>query len=130
MAAAEAGHIEILKFARRNGCPWDPRTSSAAAWGNHCEVLQWVVAQGCSRDREVSHGAAMSGNLPMLRWLQREGGGSFDCRTCSYAALGGCLEVLKWLNSEDCPWDEDTAACAAQVGRNPVVFFERDLQSI
>lgn len=121
MAAAEAGHIEVLRFARRNGCPWDSSTSRAAAWGNHFEVLQWVVAQGCSVDKEVCHGAAMSGNLPMLQWLRREGGGSFDCRTCSYAALGGNLEVLKWLKNEDCPWDEDTAACATQVGTNPVL---------
>jgi len=31
-------------------------------------------------------------------------GVEFDSGTCSSAALGGHLDVLKWLVDEGCPW--------------------------
>ena len=30
-AAAKYGHLQILQWARREGCPWDARTCEAAA---------------------------------------------------------------------------------------------------
>ena len=48
-AAAAAGNLEVLKWAREHGCPWDERTCAAAASGGHQEVLQWVLAR-ISRD--------------------------------------------------------------------------------
>ena len=29
--AAEGGHLEVLKWARENGCPWDEETRELAA---------------------------------------------------------------------------------------------------
>jgi hypothetical protein len=37
--AAREGHLEILKWARKNKCPWDERTCANAAFGGHFEVL-------------------------------------------------------------------------------------------
>jgi hypothetical protein len=45
--AAEGGHLEVLKWAHENGCPWDARTCWAAAKAGHLEVLQWARENGC-----------------------------------------------------------------------------------
>ena len=50
MAAAEGGHLEMLLWARANGCPWDERSCMGAAEGGHLEVLQWARANGCPWD--------------------------------------------------------------------------------
>ena len=83
--AAEGGHLEVLQWARANGCPWDEKTCWRAAEGGHLEVLQWARTNGCP-------------------W--NEG-------TCSAAALGGHLEVLQWARANGCPWDRWTCTAAA-----------------
>jgi hypothetical protein len=38
----EGGHLEILKWARENGCPWNELTCASAARGGHLTVLKWA----------------------------------------------------------------------------------------
>ena len=45
--AAEEGQLEILKWLRANGCPWDEWTCSIAAYRGHLEVLHWLRENGC-----------------------------------------------------------------------------------
>lgn len=45
--AARAGHLEVLVWARENGCDWDASTCSAAAENGHLAVLNWVRENGC-----------------------------------------------------------------------------------
>ena len=49
-AAAKGGHLEVLQWARQNGCPWNELTCSAAA-GGHLDVLQWAHENGCPWDK-------------------------------------------------------------------------------
>ncbi|CAN0438640.1 unnamed protein product, partial [Ectocarpus fasciculatus] len=44
--AAYNGHLEVLQWARNNGCPWDEKTCSWAAGNGHLEVLQWARNNG------------------------------------------------------------------------------------
>jgi hypothetical protein len=48
--AALNGHLEMLLWARENGCPWNDNTCWGAAEGGHLEVLQWARANGCPWD--------------------------------------------------------------------------------
>lgn len=48
---ADAGHLEVLQWARANNCPWDEDTCTKAAAGGHLGVLQWVGTSGCSSGR-------------------------------------------------------------------------------
>ncbi len=48
--AALYGHLEVLKWARANGCEWDALTCASAAHGGHLEVLKWARANGCEWD--------------------------------------------------------------------------------
>jgi phosphoserine aminotransferase len=45
--AAENGNLEVLKWARENGCEWESNTCSCAAWNGHLEVLKWAKNNGC-----------------------------------------------------------------------------------
>ena len=43
----EGGHLEVLQWARANGCPWNEWTCFQAAQCGHLDVLQWALANGC-----------------------------------------------------------------------------------
>lgn len=80
--------IQVLKWARTNGCAWDEEVCASAASGGHLDVLMYCWANRCP-------------------WNEY---------TCKLAAEGGHLEVLKWCRSKGCPWDEDVCAFAADEG--------------
>ena len=46
-AAAWEGRLEVLRWARQNGCPWDEDTCCKAAEGGHLDLLQWAHENGC-----------------------------------------------------------------------------------
>ncbi len=88
--AAENNHLEVLKWARSQGCTWDKWTCAQAAGNGHLGILQWARFQGCP----------------------------WNHRTCSAAAKNGHLEVLKWAYFQGCPWDywnADISACPQHV---------------
>ena len=39
---AHCGYLNILKWARKNGCPWDKWTCCGAASCGHLETLKWA----------------------------------------------------------------------------------------
>ena len=45
--AAEGGHLEVLKWLRAEGCPWDEDACTEAAWYGRLEVLKWLRDNGC-----------------------------------------------------------------------------------
>ena len=77
--AARGGHLEVLKWLREKGCPWDAWACTEAARYDHLAVLKWLRSQD-----------------PPCPW---------DESACSEAAWGGHLDVLKWLRENGCPWD-------------------------
>ena len=105
--AAGYGHLELLKWARQNGCPWNGGPCTTAAFGGHLEVLKWARENGCPWGELTCAQAAKGGHLEVLKWA-RQNGCPWDRMTCAYAAWGGHLEVLKWARQNGCPWDERT----------------------
>jgi hypothetical protein len=45
--AAFAGHLEILQWARANGCPWDKKTLQYANMNGRTAVADWAKLMGC-----------------------------------------------------------------------------------
>jgi len=88
MFAARSGQLEVLQWARANGCLWNGETCYWAATGGHLEILQWARANGCP-------------------WNEN---------TCWGAAQVGHLEVLRWARANGCPWDRRTRDKAAELG--------------
>jgi hypothetical protein len=109
-AAAKCGHLELLKWLRRQGCPWDATTCSSAARSGHLAVLRWAHQQGCPWDGWMMFFAAYGGNLAVLQWAHQQGC-PLDASMCISAAEGGHLEVLRWARESGVPWNQ--AHCVA-----------------
>ena len=45
--AARKGHLDVLQWARANGCPWYENMCKEAVRGGHLEVVKWLRANGC-----------------------------------------------------------------------------------
>lgn len=73
---------------------------------------EWARANECPWDTWTCTFAALGGQLEVLKWL-RANGCPWDEYTCAYAARGGHLEVLQWLCANGCPWNKFTCAEAA-----------------
>ena len=114
-AAARSGHLEVLKWMRANGCPWNTETCSGAAEGGHLEVLKWARENGCPWNELTCMVAAKEGHLEVLQWA-RANGCQWNTNTCLFAASGGQLEVLQWARANGCGWDKGTCRAAAQSG--------------
>lgn len=70
-AAAGQGHLDVLRWARHNGCRWDAATPTSAAWGGHLYVLQYARENSCPWDEaRVFEAARMKRHAHVLRWLQ------------------------------------------------------------
>ena len=70
-SAAAGGHLEVLQWARANGCRWNAWLCSGAAEGGHLEVLKWARANGCEWDVWTWHHCA---DQPAVReWLVANG---------------------------------------------------------
>ena len=48
--AARGGHLDVLKWAREEGCPWDGWTTHFAEFGGHLEMLLYARQAGCPYD--------------------------------------------------------------------------------
>ena len=83
--ASYVGHLECLKYARENGCPWQPETTSAAAAYGHLKCLKYAHEHGCPWHPD----------------------------TTRYAACYGHLECLKYAHENGCPWHPHTTRAAA-----------------
>jgi hypothetical protein len=116
--------VEMLAWAKANGCPWQPRTCNSIARGGHLAVLQWARKHGCPWSEGTCQNAAVGGHLAVLQWAREH-----DCpwgeRTCQLAAKGGHLEVLKWAREHHRPWNE-TSTRAAEGGHLAVLQWARE----
>jgi len=79
--AAWGGHIEVVRWAREHGCPWDRWTTDNAARGGHLEVLRWAQERDCpwneseceldskghARDCGMGAAATRAGRAPLSR---------------------------------------------------------------
>lgn len=96
--AAKNGRLDILKWARSNGAPWDKWTCAYAAERGALDVLKWAHANGC----------------PMDEW------------TCAYAAKDGRMDVLRWARSVGCPFTEAAVDYAQEARHYDVVAYLRN----
>jgi len=71
--AAWGGHLETLKWARENGCPWNEDTCTGAAYSGQLEALQWARENGCPWNEETCWAAAKGGHLEVLQWARENG---------------------------------------------------------
>jgi hypothetical protein len=127
-AAARAGSLGVLKYARAIGCAWDERlVCCEAAAGGHLSTLVWArQAAGCAWDERTCARAASGGHLTVLQWATRHGApeGHVDTLSDARAGRGGGLQLLAIEGA----WDhsgggggESLALCAARAGHTHIL---------
>jgi hypothetical protein len=120
--------LSLAKWGRANGMPWDWRVCAAAAQAGRVDVLEWARAEGCGFPWDVLCAfAAGGGKLDTLRWAREVAYPScpWDAETCAAAAEKGHLEVIQWCVRRGCPWDERTIEMARSNGHDHVVAWAR-----
>ena len=126
IAAAEGGHLDILKWLRGKGCRWNREIVAIAARNGHIDCLKWAHENGGQWYRYyICAFAAEGGSLDALQWA-RENGCPWDNNTCSNAAKNGHIDCLKWARDNGCPWDEDTCRYAAENGHLECLKWARE----
>jgi hypothetical protein len=103
-AAAEGGHLEVLRWARPSLAPGDaPEAVVAdAAAGGHLPAQEWLLDQGSPADESCYEAAAKAGRLGALQLL-RARGCDWDYDTTTAAAEHGRTEALRWAQAQGCP---------------------------
>ena len=77
--------MEVLRWARANGCEWNEEACLGAAQRGHLVVLQWLRSNGCPWDSDTCYHAVEEGHVNVLRWA-RENGASWTAEIRDWAA--------------------------------------------
>lgn len=121
--SARTGSLEILKFLRSIGCPWDETTTSGAVKFGHLDCLKYACENGCPITSSAVNEAAGWGYVDIVQYL-RECGCSWNEHTCYAAAGCSSPECLMYLHEHGCPWYSDYIMnLAARWGRPASVRY-------
>ena len=115
--AAENGHLDCLKYAHENGCPWDRRTTYYSAENGHLDCLKYAHENRCPWDRRTTSWAAINDNLDCLKYAH-ENGCPWDKWTTMAAAENshfGHLDCLRYLIENGCPYDTENKELVEKV---------------
>lgn len=123
--AAKDGNLEMLKWSDVNGFHLGINTFMHAAKKGHLEVLQWANNNILPIiNIHIANSAAEGGQLDVLKWLY-----SLKCPwnqlTCAFAARSGRLDVLQWLREKGFQWNEMTCVRAAESGQLHILQWAR-----
>lgn len=135
-AIAEVGNLELLRWARAEGFPWEPCMfgasvfTSAAPLGN-LELLKWAHENGCPFQEERVGSFRTLPGLPILRWLNEVSSGELFpiqvlSRLIRSAAKQGKLEIVQWAVENGCPWTRWISASAASGGQLELIKWTRE----
>jgi hypothetical protein len=116
--AARSGSIEVMRWCREQGCPWNaPFISHYAAESGNVELMAWVLQQpGTQLSEAVMSRAVGKGHAAMCYYM-REQQCPWDANSTTAAASRGHVDLLRWLMENGCPWDADDL-CEGAAGSN------------
>jgi hypothetical protein len=98
------GFLNLLKYAHKNGCPWNKNIICCdAVFNGHLECLKYLYENGCILDELTCSTSVINGHLECLKFLHKNGC-SWDELTCSNAAEYGHINCLKFARENGCPW--------------------------
>ena len=96
------GSVQLIAWAKDNGCSWNWAVCAHAADGGHLEVLKWARAHGRQWTKSAltcASAASGEGTWSLSTWSC-----PWDRMTCVNAAQGGHLETLAWARALGCAW--------------------------
>ena len=105
--SAEYGHLDIMKWLRANGCPFEYEpfsynTFEHAVINGNLVNMKWLLEIGCPFGENAFPYAAENGNLENMKWLL-ENGCPFGKATFHSAVINGNQDNIDWLIANGCP---------------------------
>ena len=82
------------------------------------DAMRVRVPEGsaCSDMADTDHSQYKFSEEELLRMLKEDQSVLYDTGICEYAAQCGYISLLKWLRSQEAPWDSSCTAAAAETG--------------
>jgi hypothetical protein len=106
----------------RSPDPW-LHPAVISVWARRLEILRFVVEwSGPPRADKLDGAAAVGGGVEMLKYV-RELGCVFDEKATEAAAYRGDLEVLRYLHMIEAPWDFRTPGAAVLADSLPCLEY-------
>jgi len=121
-AAATAGDLEILMYLHTEGCPWDERTTTAAATHSHLSCLEYAPDFNRARVPDIMKIAAQKGSTASMKCLQ-------NCLipltddALTPCLRGGKLDNLRYLVESGCNIPDDVCMYATILSNRECLAF-------
>jgi hypothetical protein len=120
-AAAENGHLDVLKYAHENGCPLNIWVAVCAARSRNADILRYVTENGCPWDNELMQLELPRGGMEVVEYANTT---EFRWNhSAMKEAADQDPEMMKFLHTQGCPWDQDTCWHAAISGNLPTLKY-------
>jgi hypothetical protein len=104
--AAHSGNLALLRWLREEKkFDWNDWTINAAAEHGHLHIVKYCIEQKCPIQKVTCALAASHGHFSVLKYLH-EHGAPWDWRTCFFARKNNHLECLLYALDNGCPNDK------------------------
>ena len=112
--AVGAENLDILKWGLSKGYEIHPITCEQAALKGNTELLQFAVDNGLEITKDALDIAAKENNWKFIRFALKLGNVVPHRKLIHWAAYHGNQEIVEWLLSLGCQWNQKTFSLAAQ----------------
>jgi hypothetical protein len=100
MNAARAGNLELLQWARANGCPWNTSALLHACSKGHLEVVKWLIDNNCDWVEYALPVLGEAGHYDVLDFLRERKFWVRDMESIFLAgAMGNKPKMFEYLNT-------------------------------
>jgi len=83
---------------KENGCPWDEDTCEYAVQGGYVDMLDWAYKKGCFWNPENQYLALGFGKLYVFQWIHKNKLSSLEDEKVCNSAIGHANRyMLPWL---------------------------------
>jgi len=131
--AARNNDLELIRFLKRNNCPFDSDTWIEAIQEQNMEILNYLKRNKIQINCYVLKIAAMTGNINIFKFLMKYLEKKYSIidteSLCNYAIMGGQLNMLKWLLKEGYKLDHLSFQYAASCDNIRVLIYIYNLCS-
>jgi ankyrin repeat protein len=104
-SAARTGNIECIRIAVNHGCTITAYMLDIAAANGQIECVNYLLSMQCTSSN-ACRSAASRGHIDILDIL-KNGGHVWDETLCCVAAAHNRIKCVKYLITNDCPWNHD-----------------------